>query len=439
MLINMLPAPAAAAGEGTGVLTSIGHDDAVECRLEGQTITIYVPSFLWRRNRPDQPPLYIRRINYEFVIVRPEAPKQQWAAPPAVLTVFYKIKAATAALSRITSSWRSPEPAKFSGVISKRARPTPPSFTAGDFAANYRQNDGPPWENDKNYIIIKGSNNLNVGVLKYNNADYAFGEQIPTKNLSSLRFAPVPGGTGTVSYEVEAYYKQDDNNAASLGTAILTVTVTPPVIALSSYTASSGVKKGDTWQVSASHFGYTPVALSLTYIKITEIPQTADGYLCLSTDLAAGSGYPAIQANKALTAGAVIPFDHVIPAAGYEKHQSSNSVSLSGRRRRTQTSADWADRVLHRQVRRSGTVVLYLHERPVDLNSSISAPGSTAPRGAPCPTWRFLPPKTSGTLYYNYDFVSKKARRSLPPRSITPGPAPTCPVSRRRALPELSA
>jgi len=420
MLINMLPAPAAAAGEGTGVLTSIGHDDAVECRLEGQTITIYVRHSFGEEIDLTNLRYTYDESNYEFVIVQPASPKATvGGSTPAVLTVFYKIKGGDG--STLSADYelyverKAPEPAKFSGVISKTGPAYASiSFTAGDFAANYRQNDGPPWENDKNYIIIKGSNNLNVGVLKYNNADYAFGEQIPTKNLSSLRFAPVPGGTGTVSYEVEAYYKQDDNNAASLGTAILTVTVTPPVIALSSYTASSGVKKGDTWQVSASHFGYTPVALSLTYIKITEIPQTADGYLCLSTDLAAGSGYPAIQANKALTAGAVIPFDHVRYLQLVTKStSSSNSVSFkwTATADADLSAANWADPASYTvRFATGGTVSYYTYMNvPVDLNSSDFSSRFYSSTGRALSHVAFSsPPKTSGTLYYNYDFVSKK-------------------------------
>jgi len=121
--------------------------------------------------------------------------------------------------------------------------------------------------------------------------------------IDTLSFTGTSPGTATFQWRVK-------NEAGFSGSGEGTITVSSASLTLSSYRASS-VMRGGTLTISASHFPYSPAAASITYIKISTIPDASDGYLYLTAALSKNdtAGYPAISANKALSAGAVVPYD----------------------------------------------------------------------------------------------------------------------------------
>ncbi len=89
--------------------------------------------------------------------------------------------------------------------------------------------------------------------------------------------------------------------------------------------------------------------MPIRYIKITSIPSAADGNLYLTNALAANkdSGYPAITANAALVAGAVIPYDFIKYLKISTKSTgtaSAISFSWTATADSTGSSAVWATR-----------------------------------------------------------------------------------------------
>jgi hypothetical protein len=129
---------------------------------------------------------------------------------------------------------------------------------------------------------------------------------VPASRLGSLTFEAKANGTATFNWWVTTEAGTSDAGTGS-------ITVETPTLTLKPYTSTSSVYKGSTWSVSQSHFKYEPASLSLSYIKITEIPAKKDGYLYLTADLPkdTANGYAAIAANTELKANTIIPASYI--------------------------------------------------------------------------------------------------------------------------------
>ncbi len=194
------------------------------------------------------------------------------------------------------------------------------------------------------------------------------------------------------------------------------ITVSPVELVLTSYKASSDILKGATYSLAAAHFGYSPVSAFLKYVKLSTIPPSADGYLCLSTDLAKSDacGYPAIVAGKALTKGAVIPYDYLKFLRLVTKSTTtSNSLSFTwtATADSVASKATWASAVSYTVDFVAAGTVSY----DTDLNLPVtfhSLDFSEAFDDATGETLSYvtftLPAATSGKLYYNYDASTGK-------------------------------
>jgi hypothetical protein len=125
---------------------------------------------------------------------------------------------------------------------------------------------------------------------------------VAASDLSGLSFRGTSAGTVQFEWSVS-------NEAGFSGYGTGAIAVSVPTLSLSSYSASSSLFKGETWAVSSSQFSSSPAGVSLTDIKITAAPVSADASLTLSVDLPKNdsAGYPAIAAGKNLSVGAVIP------------------------------------------------------------------------------------------------------------------------------------
>jgi len=129
---------------------------------------------------------------------------------------------------------------------------------------------------------------------------------IPVEAMDSLTFTGSASGTAGFTFRVS-------NETGFSGYGAGSIAVTAPTLTAIPYTAPDPVMKGSKAALNPSMFTYSPAAAEIRYIKITAVPAAADGALMLSTTLAKNeaAGYPAIQANRALAAGAIIPYAYL--------------------------------------------------------------------------------------------------------------------------------
>jgi hypothetical protein len=517
--------PAANAENGDSVLTGIGHShtDTVPLSGNSRAVTLTVPY--------DYAGVHVNLMNgliiewdhtlYKSVVASPEDSPAEVDGPAVQVTVTYHRtgdaddaeKRQTVYSVRVQKAAMTP--AAYAGVITKSiAYPDADTiaFSEDDFTQLYRQNDGEAFGS----IAINGSN-PSFGTLQFNGANYAFGTALNPEAVEGpggLFF--LAAGTGTVSYDVEAY----DTAGSLIGTAVLTITVyrapdilrsisqtayiggthsftssdftgscrlydmpllsveiTPaptacgtwnwggavltdttvieadrldeltfegtasgtaaftwrasnaagfsaagagtvqvlsPVITLRSFSASS-LARGSVWTISASDFAYSPPSVPIRYIKILSIPSAADGHLYLTNAVPANTaaGYPALKANTALAAGAVIPYSaiqYLRIATKSTGTAAAISFTWTAAADGAVPSAVWADAASYTVQFVSGGTVLYetYANVPVALRAADFSAAFSAASGASLSHVVFtLPAKTSGTLYYNYSLVTK--------------------------------
>jgi len=135
------------------------------------------------------------------------------------------------------------------------------TLSSSDFKGLYTKNDG----DEIGYVAIVGSN-LKVGTLQLSGSDYKSGTQISVSDLDNLTFETA--ASGTVSYNVKAYTISD--KSVSVGTAVLTISVTTLSVPNISSTISKSVSVGDSISLSASTFtGSSDVSTALQDVEIT--------------------------------------------------------------------------------------------------------------------------------------------------------------------------
>lgn len=233
---------------------------------------------------------------------------------------------------------------------------------------------------------------------------------ISAADIGNLSFQALGAGSASFQFRVA--------NAAGLSEDYGTgsISVTDSALSSSSYYASSKITRGNTWTISTSHFQHSPASIPITYLKISSIPASADGYLCLTTALAKSTeyGYPAISANKALTAGAIIPYDYlrylrlVTKSAGTG---SSVSFTWAITADSSAASANWSADASYTVHFTGGGTVSYETDMdiPIALDASDFSQALSAESGYSLSYVTFtLPAKTSGTLYCDYDPTTGK-------------------------------
>lgn len=234
--------------------------------------------------------------------------------------------------------------------------------------------------------------------------------RIDADDIADLSFKGTAVGTAKFSFRISNAAGYSDTYGSGA------IEVSSSTLALSSYTASSDVTPGDTWTISTSHFRYSPSSLSVSYLKISSIPTSADGYLCLTTALSkdTAGGYSAISANKALTDGAIIPYSYIKYLRLVTKSTATNSsisFTWTATADDTASSATWAAAVSYTVDFASGGTVSYDADMNIPLTfdaSDFSSEFSSKSGYSLSYVIFTLPASTSGKLYYNYDVSTEK-------------------------------
>jgi hypothetical protein len=250
--------------------------------------------------------------------------------------------------------------------------------------------------------------NTAYGTWYTNGSKFTAATAFSPSGISNLSFTGSKEGDATFSWRVsnQAGYSAYGNG---------TITVSLPQISLNSYSASSEINKGDTLTLSPSNFNYTPSTVNLVFVKIITVPNSTDGYLYLSTNLAKDgtAGYNAINANKALSANSVIPYSYLKYLKVATKSSSANtsaSFTWTATTGITVKTAVWADSATYtiRFVNAGKVEYSTASGIPVMLDDKDFSKEFNDETDEELSYVIFtLPAKTSGTLYYNYD-TSKK-------------------------------
>jgi len=234
-------------------------------------------------------------------------------------------------------------------------------------------------------------------------------QTITAANISKLTYEASSAGSDTFTWTAA-------NSAGSSDEGSGTIAVSSASLSVTAYTASTTVAKGDTWTVKSSHFSYTPSSATINYIKITSIPTSTDGYLYLTTALAASStyGYSAISANTALATNAVIPASYIQYLRLATKSTSTSasvSFSWTATTSTSVTSATWATAATYKVKFDSAGSLDYTTYTNIPISFS-GTDFSDEYEDATSDTLSYvlftLPTSTYGKLYYNYDFTTSK-------------------------------
>lgn len=248
------------------------------------------------------------------------------------------------------------------------------------------------------------------GTWSLNGSPFSSVKVVPAAQLGSLTFTANTEGTATFDWRVSNHGADFSSSASG------TITVTSVNLTLSAYTSGSSLVKGRTWTVSPSHFHYSPSTATLSYIKITAIPNSTDGYLYLTTALDRNStyGYPAISANTALNTGAVIPSSHIRYLRLATKSSSTSSevsFNWTATTDMNVSSALWADAVTYTMSFVSGGTL----RCSTDMNIPLVLPSEAISSRFMLLTGYSLyyvtftvPNKNFGTLYLDYNMTTHK-------------------------------
>lgn len=232
--------------------------------------------------------------------------------------------------------------------------------------------------------------------------------EIDAGQIANLTFNGSAAGTAQFTWRISTASGYSDYGSGSIAVSNLS-------LSLSSYSAASLLTRGGTWSISSSHFSYSPSSVSLSYLKISTIPASADGYLCLSTALAkdASAGYAAISANTALQAGAIIPYQY-IPYLRLVATSSGTGSSLSftwtATASSSASSATWATAASYTVGFASGGSVSYNSSLniPLTLDKSDFMSSYSGQSGYSLSYIVFSQTsQTGGKLYYDYNLSSK--------------------------------
>jgi hypothetical protein len=263
------------------------------------------------------------------------------------------------------------------------------------------------------------------GAWYFNSVQISGDKEIPASDISKLSFTALSAGTASFTWSVSnaAGYSSDGSG---------TIEVSSATLSLSTYTAPSSVKKGATWTVSASHFGYSPSSAGLRYIKILSIPANTDGYLYLTTALSKNDtcGYPAIGANTPLTAGAIIPYSYIQYLRLSTKPAATGTIvsfTWSATSDIVISSAAWADPASYTVKFVSAGTVNYTTyvNAPVKLSAADFSAQYTSSTGGSLYYVLFTPPaSTQGALYSNYDLAASKGTNVSAATKYYPGASP---------------
>ena len=250
--------------------------------------------------------------------------------------------------------------------------------------------------------------NTIYGVWSLNGTPFSAAKIITAADLDGLAFTATAPGTAAFNWRLS-------NKAGFSATGSGTITVVSPALTLEPSGPDTPILKGLTYTVQPTDFKVDP-AYSLSYIKLTGIPASSDGYLYLAAPLAKNDayGYPALLSNKALAANAIIPAAYLGNLRLATKTTSASS-QISFKWTATAdlkvTSATWAEQSTFAVSFISGGTLPYQTDMNVPL--PLSAPDLSnrflTQTGLSLSYVVFaLPDKTAGTLYTAYDPATKK-------------------------------
>jgi hypothetical protein len=236
---------------------------------------------------------------------------------------------------------------------------------------------------------------------------------IAASDIPFLEFNATVSGTANFTWLVQTAGGKTAVTAGSIA-------VHSVALELENYQSSDSLGKGGVHTVSSAHLKYRIVTetqnpILPTYLKITQIPPTKDGYLYLAEALpkAEDNSYPAINAETALRVGAIIPFSYV-----GQLRIASNSTSKSDSitfgwtltADRVIKSADWAAPALYTVPFSEGQNLLYHTDTGVPITFRVDdfRAALFAATGTYLSYVTFtLPAKEQGALYYNYNLLKK--------------------------------
>ncbi len=250
--------------------------------------------------------------------------------------------------------------------------------------------------------------------------------QVDDSEIGSLSFLATAPGTATFSWSVTTMA-----GTSAAGTGI--ILVKSPILLLTPHTSKTRIIKGSTASIALADFRYEPdETATLTFIKITTLPVSADGTLILSTALPKNDtyGYPAIAANAAVPLNAVIPASYISYLRLTTKSTCpKNQVSFMW----TATAdvkalaATWGEPVSYTVPFMTTGLVEYTTDMNIPVTFSSTAFISAFPvaAGSPLSYVTFtLPDKTLGSLFLNYNVTTKTGTAVSAAVKYYPGKTP---------------
>jgi len=252
--------------------------------------------------------------------------------------------------------------------------------------------------------------NTAYGTWYLNNTSFSATKVISASEIGGLYFAAGAVGTATFKWRVANVSGYSDYGTGS-------ITVSSINLDLSSYTAPTKILKGKTHTFKYNDFDCQPSNYNISYIKLVTVPATADGYLCLTTNLVKSDtyGYSAINAGKSLGTGAVIPAAYLKYLTLVSKSSSSGS-SISFTWTATADTiagkANWAGDAASYTVNfvNAGSLS-YETDLNLPVTFDVNDFGSKFNDNTGFTLYYVtfnLPAETAGKLYYNYNIATAK-------------------------------
>ena len=294
LMIGTIPYNASAANaDNDYVLTSISHADTIaKVNVSGKfNATLTVPydyaKVIDLSNGLDIS--YDKSTYYSAVASFPDGAEATVGGDAISMLVTYQYtETGDPFTSTYTINVQRTEPIdpKFSGTITKTTvLPSKITFSATDFTAKYKQNDGQPLGS----ITISGSN-PSFGSLQLDGSDYVLEDQISYAKLSAGKLTFTTTASGTCDYRVDAYGENDTSNI--IGTAVLRITVNQEVINAANITYTTSVDTAIKFRATdfssvctaatgdtLSYVNYTPPSSTYGKLYYNYISSTSPGTL----------------------------------------------------------------------------------------------------------------------------------------------------------------
>ena len=278
------------------------------------------------------------------------------------------------------------------------------SFTSSDFTSKANLNNG------SLVSVTITPKATTSGTWKFKGSNVGSSVVVPASEISDLKFE----GNTTIG---SAAFDWKITNEAGSSTATGSGTISVGMITLTAYEAPSAnaVAKGSVWSAAASHFVYSPTSAAIKFVKINSVPSSSDGTLTVTGAIPAGTGYPAIAANTALSNGAIIPADKLGTLRLNTKSTSTSSYISFSWTATTETaisgSTTWPSAVNYRVPLKTSAQAFTLSVGKngfVRFNESDFAKAfSDFTGGTSLKHVIFTLPNTSqGRLYYDYSSSS---------------------------------